>query len=104
MPLRREDECVVVELKAVLHGRVVDLRRHPARIDERLWIASDALACGDDLRRRLARGCPFPSRDEDPELGIKAAESFFEGAADGRRHAAGVPVEAEDAAECLEPV
>src|SRR5690242_9973695 len=63
-----------------------------------------ALAGRDDLARRLARGRAFAARDDEPELALHAAQAFFERAADGRRYAGRMPVEAENAAERLKPV
>src|SRR5688572_26612311 len=95
---------MVVKLVPVLHGGVVDLRRHAACVYERLRIAPDALACGGDLAGSLARRCTLAARDEKAELVLRAAQTLFERAAHGGRQPARMPVEAEHAAESLEPV
>src|SRR4051812_10465810 len=99
-----EDERVVIELVAVLYRGVVDLRRDAARVHERRRIVPEALAGGGDLGRRLARGGAFASRHVDAELALGAAQPFLQRAANRGRQAARVPVEAEHAAERLEPV
>ena len=62
----REEEHVVIQLIAVLHGRAVDLGRRAARIHERPGLPSDPLATVFDLSRRLARGIPFAPGRKNP--------------------------------------
>src|SRR5208283_5248842 len=52
----------------------------------------------------LARGGAFTAAGKEAELNLLAAQAFLEGAANGRCYAGRVPVEAQDAAEGLEPV
>ena len=47
---------------------------------------------------------PLPPATKKPEVRLHALDAFFEGAAEGGGDAAGMPVEAQHAAEGLEPV
>src|SRR5262245_6149949 len=66
----REEKDVVIQVVAVLDGRVVDLRRRAAPVDERTWIASEQVAAIDDLVQRATRGPPLAARREEPEVAI----------------------------------
>jgi hypothetical protein len=66
LPARREDENVVIELIAILYRGVVDLRRNLAGVDQRLGIASYAVAGRRNLRRSLAGCCAFTTGDDQP--------------------------------------
>src|SRR5438067_4522646 len=94
---------MLIELVAVLHRRMIDLRRDLARVHQRLGIAAELLAGGGDLGGRLARGGAFAAGDEEPELAVEAAQALLQRAAHRGGQPARMPVEAEHAAEGLEP-
>ena len=102
-PVGREEEHVMVELIAVLHRGAVDLRGGPARVDERPRVAPEPFADLGDLLRCLARRRALAAGREETELALDVLEAFLHRAAHRRGHAARVPVEAEHAAERLEP-
>ena len=95
---------VVVELIAVLDGGVVDLGRRagspaPAPPDP----ARDARRRARSLRASCARRHPCRRRRTKPKSCLEAAHRLLDRAAGRGRDAARVPVEAEHAAERLEP-
>src|ERR1700687_4533875 len=70
LSFRRENERMMVELIAVLHRGVVDLGRDATGVNERLRVASEALARRRDLGGRLARCRSLASRDKDAEVAL----------------------------------
>ena len=52
---------------------------------------------------RFPRSGSFAPERKQSEVAFDVTKAFFEGSRDGGGDAAGVPVEAEDASECLEP-
>ncbi len=99
-----EEEGVVVDLVTVLNGGAIDLGRRAACRDERIGTAARPLAPGGDLVRRAPGGGALPAGDEEPQSLFAAPETFLDRSARRRRESAGVPIEAEDATERLEPV
>ncbi len=100
----REDEGVVVELMAVLHGRVVHLGAQLAGPDEAVHVAipeAKGVAKPSDLLRRAARGPSLPPGNAYAQG--SPSEGLLHGPGDHRPHAAGVPVPPHDVAEGLEP-
>src|SRR5438876_442590 len=99
----REEEAVVIDLEAVLHGGRIDLRREPAGANEWRGILAGGPARGLDLLRCLARRLALAACNEDPGLAREILQALLQGAAGGRGQAAAMPIETEDAAEGLEP-
>ncbi len=103
-PVGGEEEVVVVDLVAVLHGGGVDPGAHPGRADE-------ALAPGDgqplgavgDLPGRPAARRPLAAGHDEAQVVAVPARGLLHGAPGDGGQARAVPVEAQHAAEGLEP-
>src|SRR5215207_5810280 len=99
-----EEEAVMIKLKPVLHGGAVDFGAHLRGENEAVaFVDRSAVGDGSDLARRLAAGAAFAAGDVDAEVVLEVLVGFLHRAAGDGGDAGGVPVEAEDAAESLEP-
>ncbi len=96
---------VVIKLVAVLDGGAIHLGGHAAGINQRCRVERNQLAPRSQSRREsCAKSCPCRRRQTSPGRFSSPFDAFFESAAEGGGHAAGVPVKAQNTAEGLEPV
>ena len=100
----REQECVVIQLKTVLHGGRIDLRAHPRGVDEAITLVNgEAIGRGGDLVGRPAARRPFSARNDDSQVGSEEFVCLFERPAGDGGDARTVPIETKYATERLEP-
>ncbi len=98
------EEGVVVDLIAVLEGGGVHLGGHAGGVDQGARLEGKALGRPLDLGGGLAGGGTLSAGDEEARIALQAGQGLLQGAADDGGEAGGVPVEAQEAAEGLEPV
>src|SRR4051812_34094191 len=94
----------MIDPESVLDRSRIDLGRHAAVVGESGAVDTGTRPVFDELDRSTARRLAFAARDEDPNLVLALGQPFLEGTANRRCNTAGVPVEAEYAAEGLKPM
>ena len=100
---RRKQKGVVIQLKTVLHGGVIDFCRCFAGMDQSAGITSKPFTCIGYLLRALTGCRAFTAGSEQPPLAPRSFQRFLDRTADRRGDAARMPVEPEDAPERLKP-
>jgi len=94
---------VVIDLVAVLHRGAIHLGGHPAGVDQRVGgapLVSQARSISFGVFRETR---PLPPQTKMPNSRSSGRIPSLERPAGGGGHAAGMPIETEDAAERLEP-
>src|SRR5262245_33784436 len=99
----RKKEGMVVKLVPILHSSAVDFGGHAARKHKRAGIDGQLVAPLTDFERSVTRRCPLTPLGVNAEFVFDTPETFFERAGHRRGNSAGVSIETEDTAECLEP-
>jgi hypothetical protein len=99
----RKKEGMVVKLVPILHSSAVDFGGHAARMHERAGIEGQLVAPLTDFERSFTRRCTLTPLGVNAEFVFDTPETLFERTGHRRGNSAGMPVETENTAECLEP-
>src|SRR5436190_24362342 len=80
-----EEECMVIELVAILDCGAVDFGGHAAGVHQRSRIERQEFACRGNLSRGLARCGSLAATSKESKIRFETADSLLAGCRDRRR-------------------
>src|SRR5262245_10312637 len=99
----RKKEGMVVKLVPILHSSAVDFGGHAARIQKRGAVDGQPVAPLTNLERSLTGSGTLTPLGVNAEVVFDTAETLLERTGHRGGNSAGMPIETEYTAECLEP-